>query len=136
MFVVWCMDERRRRRTAQAFPVACLLPMPLDFQAPRRESFRGNRSVPSLLRTTRYLILVPIVGLGLAAAIFFVAGGISLIGFALDVGLTYIGLRQSDIPHDPGILMFRGSRARSRLPGGVRALHPCNRALSVVHPGN
>jgi uncharacterized membrane protein YqhA len=47
------------------------------------------------------------VGLGLAAAIFFVAGGISLIGFALDVGLTYIGLRQSDIPHDPGILIYQ-----------------------------
>jgi len=62
--------------------------------------------VPSLLRTTRYLILVPIVGLLLAAAIFFVAGGISLILLALDVGLTYVGLRQSDIPHDPGLLIF------------------------------
>jgi uncharacterized membrane protein YqhA len=66
----------------------------------------AHAAVPSLLRASRYLILVPIVGLGLAAAIFFVAGGISLIRLALDVGLTYFGLREGDIPHDPGVLIF------------------------------
>jgi uncharacterized membrane protein YqhA len=67
----------------------------------------GNHSaVPSLLRATRYLILVPILGLGLGAAIFFVTGGISLIRLALDVGLTYFGLTQADVPHDPGSLIF------------------------------
>ena len=86
--------------------MAFLLPTPSDLEALRRESFPWTHSVPSLLRTSRYLILVPILGLGLAAAIFFVAGGISLIGFALDIGLTYVGLRQSDVPHDPGVLIF------------------------------
>jgi uncharacterized membrane protein YqhA len=62
--------------------------------------------VPSLLRASRYLILVPIVGLGLAAAIFFIVGGISLIGLALNVGLTYFGLSRGDVPHDPGTLIF------------------------------
>jgi uncharacterized membrane protein YqhA len=62
--------------------------------------------VPSLLRATRYLILVPIVGLGLAAAIFFITGGISLIRLALDIGLTYFGLSQADVPHDTGTLIY------------------------------
>jgi hypothetical protein len=38
--------------------------------------------VPRFLLASRYLILVPIVGLGLAAAIFFVIGGASLKTFA------------------------------------------------------
>jgi uncharacterized membrane protein YqhA len=67
---------------------------------------RNHSAVPSVLRATRYLIFVPIVGLGLAAAIFFVTGGISLIRLAFDVGLTYFGFGQSEIPHDPGILIF------------------------------
>src|SRR5262245_43475205 len=67
----------------------------------------GNHAVvPSFLRASRYLILVPIIGLGLAAAVFFIAGGISLIRLALETGLTYFGLRQGDIPHDPGVLIF------------------------------
>ena len=80
--------------------------MPSDVEAPRRESLHGNHSVPIFLRTSRYLILVPILGLGLAAAIFFITGGISLIRLALDVGLAYFGLSQSDVPHDPGVLIF------------------------------
>src|SRR5262245_17685988 len=66
----------------------------------------AHAAVPSYLRASRYLILIPIVGLGLAAAIFWVIGGVSLIRLALEVGLTYSGLRQGDIPHDPGILIF------------------------------
>jgi uncharacterized membrane protein YqhA len=67
----------------------------------------GNHSaVPTFLRASRYLIVVPIIGLALAAAIFFVAGGISLIRLGVDVGLAYFGVVQSDAPHDPGILIF------------------------------
>jgi uncharacterized membrane protein YqhA len=52
------------------------------------------------------MILVPIVGLGLAAAIFFVVGGISLIQLAIEVRLTYFGLSEAEDPHDPGTLIF------------------------------
>jgi uncharacterized membrane protein YqhA len=70
-----------------------------------RRRGRDHFFVPTLLRASRYLILVPIAGLGLAAAVFFITGGISLIGLALDVGLNYFGLSH-DVPHDPGMLIF------------------------------
>lgn len=38
-----------------------------------------------IFSSTRYLVIMPILGLALAAALFFVIGGISLIGLLVDV---------------------------------------------------
>jgi uncharacterized membrane protein YqhA len=47
--------------------------------------------------TTRYLIIIPIIGLGIAAAIFFIFGGIGLIGLLVEGLAEYVGL----VEHEP-----------------------------------
>ena len=41
---------------------------------------------------TRYLIIIPIIGLGIAAAVFFVFGGIGLIELLVDAVKAALGL--------------------------------------------
>jgi uncharacterized membrane protein YqhA len=52
--------------------------------------------MPRVIATTRYLILIPIIGLGLAAAVFFVFGGIGLIRLLVESLAVYVGLAE---PH-------------------------------------
>jgi uncharacterized membrane protein YqhA len=47
---------------------------------------------------TRYLIIIPIIGLGIAAAAFFVFGGIGLIGLLVEAVSVSLGLAEAD-PH-------------------------------------
>ena len=54
-----------------------------------------------LLRT-RYLILVPILGLALAATFFFIFGGISLIGLLVDILLGALGLAPEAVELEQG----------------------------------
>ena len=42
--------------------------------------------------STRYLIIIPIIGLGLAAAVFFIFGGIGLIRLLVESALEVLGL--------------------------------------------
>jgi uncharacterized membrane protein YqhA len=53
-----------------------------------------------LLAGTRYLILVPILGLALASAFFFVFGGIALIRILLEYTLALLGLASNAAPVD------------------------------------
>lgn len=45
---------------------------------------------------TRYLIMIPIIGLGLAAALFFVFGGIGLIRLLINAVATVLGLIEAE----------------------------------------
>lgn len=58
------------------------------------------------LLNTRYLILVPILGLTLAAAFFFVFGGIGLIRLLLEIATKGLGLSGTDSIHNSGIIIF------------------------------
>jgi uncharacterized membrane protein YqhA len=60
-----------------------------------------------VLAGTRYLILVPILGLLLAAALFFVLGGIGLIGQLIEVLVGFLGgLAHTGGGVDKGIVIF------------------------------
>ena len=58
-----------------------------------------------LLRT-RYLILVPIVGLAIAAAFFFIFGGIGLIKLLYEVLLGALGLGHEPLEAGQGVIIF------------------------------
>ncbi len=58
-----------------------------------------------LLRT-RYLILVPILGLALAATFFFIFGGISLIGLMVDILLGALSLAPEAVEPEQGVIIF------------------------------
>jgi uncharacterized membrane protein YqhA len=55
--------------------------------------------MPRLLAGTRYLVLIPIVGLALAAAVFFVIGGIGLIHMLAVTTLVYFGA-MTEVVHE------------------------------------
>ncbi len=46
---------------------------------------------------TRYLIIIPIIGLGLAAAVFFIFGGIGLIRFLVESLASYLGIIEVEV---------------------------------------
>jgi len=57
--------------------------------------------LPRTLVATRYLVLIPIVGLALSAAMLFIFGGLNLIKLLYQTTLVYLGLahaHQSEIP--------------------------------------
>jgi uncharacterized membrane protein YqhA len=58
------------------------------------------------LLSTRYLILLPILGLAIAAAFFFVMGGIGLIGLLSELGLAALGLVELDSEVNQGLMVF------------------------------
>ena len=55
---------------------------------------------------TRYLILVPILGLAIAAAAFFIFGGIGLIRLLFGLTLQALGLAHSGADHEQGLIIF------------------------------
>ena len=57
------------------------------------------------LRGSRYLILLPILGLAVAAALFFVLGGIGLIRLVFQTLLVYVGLIHSEAHADPNLII-------------------------------
>jgi uncharacterized membrane protein YqhA len=59
-----------------------------------------------LLLGTRYLILIPILGLGIAAAFFFVFGGISLIKLLFELMLNGLGLGHGAVEMEQGVIIF------------------------------
>ena len=52
--------------------------------------------VPRVLSGTRYLVLVPIIGLALAAGLFFVFGGIGLIRFLVEAVIGFFAGAQAE----------------------------------------
>ena len=59
-----------------------------------------------LLLNSRYLILVPILGLALAAAFFFVFGGIGLIQLLVEYLLALLGLAHEPLESGQGLLIY------------------------------
>ena len=58
------------------------------------------------LLKTRYLILIPILGLAMAAAFFFVFGGIGLIGLLLGLLLSALGLAHEAAEPEQRVIIF------------------------------
>ncbi|MEJ2599151.1 MAG: YqhA family protein [Anaerolineales bacterium] len=58
------------------------------------------------LRGTRYLILVPIFGLAMAAALFFILGGVGLIRLLFEVLLETLRLSHSTAGASQGVIIF------------------------------
>lgn len=58
------------------------------------------------LAGTRYLILIPILGLGLAAAGFFLLGGIGLIRLVVEVLMAGFGIAPQANGADQGVIIF------------------------------
>ena len=55
--------------------------------------------MPRILSGTRYLVIVPIIGLALAAAVFFVVGGFQLIRLIAEQLLGAFGLMAAEVQH-------------------------------------
>jgi uncharacterized membrane protein YqhA len=58
------------------------------------------------LLNTRYLVLIPVLGLAIAAAFFFIFGGIGLIRLLLDLLLSALGLGHEAVETGQGIIIF------------------------------
>lgn len=58
------------------------------------------------LLNTRYLIIVPILGLTIAAAFFFIFGGIGLIRFLYEYLLNYLGLAHEAVGQEGGLIIY------------------------------
>jgi uncharacterized membrane protein YqhA len=67
---------------------------------------KGERKMSSFLARTRYLILIPIIGLGLAAASFFVVGGIGLIRLVFEVLMAALGLAPRASGASQNVIIF------------------------------
>ncbi len=65
--------------------------------------------MPRLLTGTRFLIVVPVIGLALAAAAFFVIGGFNLIRLVVESFLAIVGLAEAhhtDVPVEIEIIEY------------------------------
>lgn len=58
------------------------------------------------LTITRYLIIIPIIGLGLAAAAFFVLGGFNLIQLLVEIVAAGLGMAEHAHAEEPGLIIF------------------------------
>ena len=58
------------------------------------------------LTATRYLIILPILGLAIAAAFFFVFGGVALIRLLVEIGLILLGLAPETAEMEQGLIIF------------------------------
>ena len=59
--------------------------------------------LPRTLIATRYLVLIPIIGLALAAAMLFLFGGFNLVKLIIDTTLIYLGLAEA---HETGLPIY------------------------------
>jgi uncharacterized membrane protein YqhA len=58
------------------------------------------------LIATRYLIILPILGLAIAAAFFFVFGGVALIRLLVEIGISLLGLAPEAVEMEQGVIIF------------------------------
>lgn len=58
------------------------------------------------LTGTRYLVILPILGLGIAAAFFFIFGGIGLIRLLVELLLAALGMAHEAVEMERGIIIF------------------------------
>ena len=58
------------------------------------------------LTATRYLIILPILGLSIAAAFFFVFGGVALIRLPVEIGLVLLDLATQAVEIEQGLIIF------------------------------
>lgn len=58
------------------------------------------------LTATRYLIILPILGLAIAAAFFFIFGGVALIRLLIEIGLILLGLAPQSVEMEQGLIIF------------------------------
>ncbi len=58
------------------------------------------------LTATRYLIILPILGLSIAAAFFFVFGGVALIRLLVEIGLVLLDLAPQAVEIEQGLIIF------------------------------
>ena len=54
-------------------------------------------NIVNIVRQTRYLVIIPIIGLALSAAVLFVAGGVGLVTFLVQNIGTYISGSSADV---------------------------------------
>ncbi|MGB3703337.1 MAG: YqhA family protein [Anaerolineales bacterium] len=60
-----------------------------------------------ILGATRYLVVIPVIGLAIAASLFFVFGGIGLIRLLIELSITAIrNLTQETVGADRGLVIF------------------------------
>lgn len=59
-----------------------------------------------ILSGTRFLIIVPIVGLALAASFLFIVGGISLVKLLIDTLVAALGMSHNEAELDTGVVIF------------------------------
>ena len=59
--------------------------------------------LPRTLVATRYLVLIPIIGLALAAAMLFLFGGINLVKLIIETTRVYLGLAEA---HETGLPIY------------------------------
>ncbi len=65
-----------------------------------------NTKVAKIVLSTRYLILLPIIGLILASAVFFFFGGIGLLKLLYDITMTYFGFIEPTHNTDKSIITY------------------------------
>ena len=82
---------------------------------------------------TRYLIIIPIIGLGIAAAAFFFFGGIGLIRLLVEsIGVT-VGLMEAEAHAEETPLCDRGRRVRSHFLDWHRTLYHLHWFLPALY---
>lgn len=59
-----------------------------------------------ILLSTRYLILIPIIGLAIAAAFFFIFGGIGLIGLLIEITINSLPGTSHEAASEQGLVIF------------------------------
>jgi len=59
--------------------------------------------LPRTLIATRYLVLIPIIGLALAAAMLFFFGGVNLVKLIIETTMVYLGLAEA---HETGLPIY------------------------------
>ena len=59
-----------------------------------------------ILTSTRYLVIIPIVGLAIAASFFFVFGGIGLVSLLIDVLLEALGFSHGAVEMERSLIIF------------------------------
>ncbi len=64
---------------------------------------KSSNKLPRTLVVSRFIILIPIIGLGLAALMLFIFGGFNLIKLVFETTLVYLGMLRE---HDTGLPIY------------------------------
>lgn len=60
----------------------------------------------NILIRTRYLIIIPIIGLAIAAAYFFIFGGLGLVGLLFELLVDSLGMTHEAVKTEQGMIIF------------------------------